>query len=78
MVTYMIEISSSDNQTEDGQFTEMVMSSGSDTPSYEFSSPADGVYYWHVKAIDVIGNESDWSEVGSFTVDNTAPVITLI
>ena len=33
----------------------------------------DGVYYWRVGAADYNGNVSDWSSVGSFNVDVTAP-----
>lgn len=30
----------------------------------------DGEVYWHVKAIDEVGNESAFSSVGHFTIDN--------
>ncbi len=32
----------------------------------------NGEVYWHVKAIDEVGNESDWSAVGHFTIDNSS------
>ncbi len=33
----------------------------------------DGVYFWRVRSADYNGNLSDWSSVGSFSVDLTAP-----
>lgn len=38
----------------------------------------EGVYYWHVKAVDSHGTESDWSTPRSIVVDNTAPTISHI
>ena len=32
------------------------------------STPADGFYYWRVKAIDGAANESDWSAANKFWV----------
>lgn len=32
-------------------------------------------FYWHVKAVDVAGNESAWSEWRKLAVDNTAPIV---
>jgi hypothetical protein len=43
--------------------------SGSWTPS----GFADGVYYWHARGTDAVGNQSGWSAVRSFTLDTTAP-----
>ncbi len=34
---------------------------------------ADTTYWWRVKAVDHVGNESDWSPLWKITVDNTAP-----
>ncbi|KQC14476.1 MAG: hypothetical protein APR63_05615 [Desulfuromonas sp. SDB] len=36
---------------------------------------SENFYYWHVKAFDIAGNESPYSEIDSFGVDITAPVI---
>lgn len=38
---------------------------------------ADGTYYWHVQACDNFGNCSDWSTAAVFTLDNTAPIVTV-
>jgi hypothetical protein len=32
-------------------------------------------FYWRVKAVDVVGNESGWSEMRKLTVDNNVPTI---
>ncbi|HEY8886804.1 MAG TPA: hypothetical protein VIM31_04905 [Candidatus Microsaccharimonas sp.] len=36
------------------------------------------VYYWRVKAVDNLGNESLWSPLWKISVDSTAPTATLI
>ncbi len=35
----------------------------------DLSSLTAGGYYWHVKAVDNSGNESDWSATGTFEID---------
>ena len=78
-VTYIYQSSNSAALNPDGSFV---------SPAYT-SSPAlavseivtagtlDGTWYWHVRAIDGVGNNSDWSNAWSVIVDNTpAPVIT--
>ena len=32
-------------------------------------------FYWRVKVVDAVGNESDWSEMRKLTIDNTAPTL---
>jgi len=44
-------------------------SSSNDTTS----SLSDGLYYWHVRAKDNVGNWSSWSSSRTFRVDNLAP-----
>jgi cysteine-rich repeat protein len=34
-------------------------------------------FYWRVKAVDSIGNESNWSELRKLNIDNTFPIITI-
>ena len=36
---------------------------------------SDATFWWRVKAVDVAGNESGWSDPWKVTIDNTAPVI---
>jgi hypothetical protein len=54
----------------DFQISELVDAIG---PSeYELNSPLkDGIWYWRVFAVDVAGNESDWSITEKFTIDTT-------
>lgn len=33
----------------------------------------DTIYYWHVKAVDIAMNESNWSDVWSFMIDTYPP-----
>ena len=35
----------------------------------------DDLYYWRVSATDSVGNQSDWSEIWSVTIDLTTPQI---
>ncbi len=73
-IKYKYESSHSFATNSDGSFTSPVYTSGllTDSQIPTPSTPA-GVYYWHVKAIDNSGNESDWSSPWKLTVDNTAP-----
>jgi len=41
--------------------------------SWTPSGLADGVYYWHARGTDAVGNQSGWAAVRSFTLDTTAP-----
>jgi hypothetical protein len=36
----------------------------------------EGTYYWHVRAVDSLGNSSEWSAPWELIVDNTPPVDT--
>lgn len=42
---------------------------------YEFTNLAEQEYFYRVKSIDVLGNESDWSEVVSSFQDHSPPII---
>ena len=44
------------------------------TTSKTATSVPDATFWWRVKAVDVNGVSSDWSELRKVTVDNTAPV----
>lgn len=37
----------------------------------------DGTYFWRIQACDALGNCSEWSAPWQFTIDDTAPVITV-
>jgi hypothetical protein len=40
-----------------------------------FGSPADGTYYWKVRAVDGVGNASGWTTWWAFKLDNTLPSV---
>jgi hypothetical protein len=75
-VTYIYQSSNSSNTNPDGSFTSPVFTSSplavSEIPT---TGTPEGVYYWHVKAIDSVGNASPWSVAWKITVDNTAPAV---
>ena len=37
---------------------------------------SEGTWYWRIKAQNIIGNESDWSDSDSFKVDTVSPITT--
>jgi hypothetical protein len=57
----------SKNSGDCGEFGEAIVK--------DFSGAPEGDVYWRVKACDERNNCSDWSEVGHFIIDNTAPVV---
>lgn len=73
-VAYYYESSHSSVTNADGSFASPVYQSAalssSETPT--LGTP-EGVYYWHVRAVDAAGNSTDWTDVWEITVDNTAP-----
>jgi hypothetical protein len=51
------------------------------SPSLPFQSVAgvsDGQWYWQVRALDVAGNRSDWSEVWQVMVDASGPGVEML
>ena len=42
--------------------------------NYAATNIPDGVWYWHVRALNVNGVAGPWSAYRSFTVDTTGPV----
>jgi len=74
-VTYIYESSFSNTTGSDGSFISPVYVSGtlSDSQIPTLGTP-QGIYYWHVRAIDTAGNKSAWTSPWKVTVDNTAPV----
>lgn len=65
-ITYTLEISNT------ADFATVLRSrSGIGASSYKLTADealSKGTYYWRVKAIDAVGNESQWSSPSSFTV----------
>jgi parallel beta-helix repeat protein len=40
---------------------------------YQAGTTNDGTYYWQVKAVDVLGNESNWSNLEKVIIDTQEP-----
>lgn len=77
-VTYVYQSSLSTDTNPDGSFVSPAYTSGplADSQIAHGGTP-EGTYYWHVKAIDAEGNESDWSDYWTLTVDNTPGPVTV-
>ena len=73
-MTYLYQSSNSSATNLDGSFTTPVYTSGPLAVS-EIPTPGtpEGVYYWHVRAVDNDGNMSPWTDAWKVTVDNTPP-----
>ncbi len=77
-VTYVYQASNSAATNPDGSFVSPVYTSVPLAVSQiATGGTPEGVYYWHVKAVDAANNGSAWSSAWKITVDNTAPSITL-
>lgn len=51
----------------------------SDTSSYTIPSElAEGTWYFRVRSVDILGNQSSWSYYGTVHIDTTAPIITQV
>ena len=46
--------------------------------AWQTPSLSEGVYYWRALAEDAVGNESAWSNTGSFVVDTSAPAMPVV
>lgn len=78
-VTYEVQLASNSTfATLVANPTNLTAAAGASYATFTSGSALDdGTYYWRVRAIDGAGNESNWSSARSFTVDTTAPTITL-
>ncbi len=65
-VSYVVEIAS------DSSFASIMVMDTVDSNGYRASMP-EGRFWWHVKAFDLAGFTSDWSEAAWFVVDTSAP-----
>lgn len=62
--------------TQDSTFASNLYSQQGDTsPTVTLSGLVDGVWYWHVQAVDQSGNASPWSQVWKASIDTNAPQI---
>jgi hypothetical protein len=75
-VVYYYEVSNSPTLNSDKSFASPIYQSGilSDSSIPTLGTP-DGIYYWHVRAVDNAGNSSIWSNAWKVTVDNTVPAL---
>jgi hypothetical protein len=75
-VTYYYEVSNSPAINLDGSFVSPVYQSGALAVS-SIATPGtpEGVYYWHVRAVDSVNNSSAWTTAWKVTVDNTTPPV---
>lgn len=71
-ITYMYQSALSMATNMDGAFTSPAYTSGALTNS-EIPTPGtpEGIYYWHVKATDTVGNTSGWTVPWKITINNT-------
>jgi hypothetical protein len=71
-MTYLYESSNSSATSSDGSFVTPAYESGTLTVSeIPTTNTPEGVYYWHVRAVDNNGNMSPWTAPWKVTVDNT-------
>ncbi|HNC91570.1 MAG TPA: hypothetical protein PL000_21780, partial [Anaerolineales bacterium] len=68
--TYQLEISNATTFTTKQQ----TFTGGVGVLNYTATTIPDGVWYWHVRAVNVDGAAGAWSAYRSFTIDTTAPV----
>ncbi|OGI29826.1 MAG: hypothetical protein A2288_03645 [Candidatus Moranbacteria bacterium RIFOXYA12_FULL_44_15] len=75
-ISYFYQSSNSSDTNPDGSFVIPIYTSAALSASeISTSGTLEGIYYWHVRAVDTAGNSSAWSSVWRVTVDNTAPIL---
>ncbi len=73
-LSYNYEVSNVSSTTADGSFiTPLFISSLLASSTISTVGTAEGIYFWHVRSLDSIGNKSAWSAPWKVTVDNTVP-----
>lgn len=84
-VTYIYQSATDSTTNMDGSFTTPAYTSGPLAVSeINAAGTPEGTYYWHVKAVDSVGNESAWSSYWTIIVsdappaDTTAPVVSFL
>ncbi|NHJ85760.1 MAG: hypothetical protein FK734_09880, partial [Asgard group archaeon] len=63
---------------DNSDFSSPVITIITSATSYTTSTLADRTYYWHVQAVDSVGNWGPWSSTWHFTIDTTAPGVPVI
>lgn len=77
-ITYEWESSYGTGINAEGSFTSRLAYHNLSTTSVNSPGTPDNIYYWHVRAIDGVGNKSNWSTTWKVTVDTTKPGIPTI
>jgi len=79
LISYFYQSSTSSSVNADGSFASPAYTSSALTNSeIPATGTPEGVYYWHVRVVDALGNSSAWSNPWKVTVDNTAPTANLV
>ncbi len=69
-VSYYYEASNASTTNKDGSFTAPVYQSGAlSSPMIATGGTPPATYYWHVKAVDSVGNSSEWSDTRKIIVN---------
>lgn len=75
-VNYYYESSLSSATNSDRSFVSPVYQSGALTStSIPTPNTPEGVYYWHVRAVDAANNYTAWTGAWMVTIDNTKPAV---
>lgn len=78
-VSYIYQSSLSSSTNLDGSFALPAYTSGTITDSQiSTAGTPEGIYYWHVRSLDALGNTSNWSTSWQVVVDNTNPTVDLV
>lgn len=72
-ITYEWESSYGTGINAEGSFTSRLAYHNLSTTSVNSPGTPDNIYYWHVRAIDGVGNKSNWSTTWKVTIDTTKP-----
>ena len=76
-VTYDYEVSNSSDVNGDTSFVTPLdigaAGTGLTVSQIETPNTPEGSYYWHVRAVDGVGNKSPWTAPWHITIDNSAP-----
>lgn len=70
-VVYSVQIAS------DAGLGNILASTDTTNTNMSIGAYNDGTYFWRIQACDALGNCSDWSPAWQFTIDDTAPTITV-
>ena len=70
-VVYSVQIAT------DAGFGNVITSTSTSNTNLPIGAYNDGTYFWRIQACDALGNCGEWSAPWQFTIDDTAPIITV-